>query len=57
MSPEMLKDEPYSFKSDIWALGCLLYEMTTLTPSFDGNNTGAVINKVLNERYLPISDK
>jgi non-specific serine/threonine protein kinase/NIMA (never in mitosis gene a)-related kinase len=29
MSPELFKYKPYSYKSDIWALGCLFYELIT----------------------------
>ena len=36
LSPEICEDEPYNQKSDIWALGCVLYELTTLKHAFEG---------------------
>jgi NIMA (never in mitosis gene a)-related kinase len=30
LSPEICEDKPYNHKSDIWSLGCVLYELTTL---------------------------
>ncbi|XP_012945754.1 serine/threonine-protein kinase Nek9 [Aplysia californica] len=38
MSPEIMKGEKYNFQSDIWALGCVLYEMLTLSRTFQATN-------------------
>ncbi|BFZ01979.1 hypothetical protein BsWGS_05018 [Bradybaena similaris] len=38
MSPEIMKGERYNYKSDIWALGCVLYEMLTLEKTFQATN-------------------
>ena len=35
MSPEMVRQWPYSGKTDIWSLGCIIYEMCTLRRAFD----------------------
>ena len=34
MAPEMVESQDYSFKADIWSLGCVIYEMITLKPPF-----------------------
>lgn len=34
LAPEMINCEPYNQKADIWAIGCLLYEMAALRPAF-----------------------
>lgn len=38
MSPEVCENKPYSFPSDIWALGVIAYEMMALRAPFDSNN-------------------
>uniref|UniRef100_A0A3Q0RK05 non-specific serine/threonine protein kinase n=1 Tax=Amphilophus citrinellus TaxID=61819 RepID=A0A3Q0RK05_AMPCI len=38
MSPELCQGTKYNFKSDIWAMGCVLFELLTLTRTFDATN-------------------
>ena len=49
LSPEICKEKPYNEKSDIWALGCILYELCTFKHPFDSTNQAALINKILKE--------
>jgi NIMA (never in mitosis gene a)-related kinase len=37
-SPELCEDRPYNDKSDIWALGCLVFELATYAPPFVASN-------------------
>jgi NIMA (never in mitosis gene a)-related kinase len=53
-SPELCQSKPYNNKSDVWALGCILYELTTLTHAFDGANMKALVQKILKGAYPPI---
>ncbi|CCI49227.1 hypothetical protein ABG067_004472 [Albugo candida] len=57
MSPEMVNEMTYDDRSDIWALGCLLYEMATLAPPFDATNQLALAKKINAGRFAPISSR
>ena len=53
-SPEIWKEKPYDYKSDIWSLGCIIYEICSLRPPFRGTSLSGLKNNVLNGHYLPI---
>ncbi len=50
-SPEVWKDQPYDSKSDIWSLGCVLYEITTLKPPFRAEDMEGLYKKVIRGYY------
>uniref|UniRef100_A0A2C9JNN1 non-specific serine/threonine protein kinase n=1 Tax=Biomphalaria glabrata TaxID=6526 RepID=A0A2C9JNN1_BIOGL len=54
ISPEMCEGKQYNYKSDIWALGCILYEMACLQKTFDGTNLPAVVNKIMKGQFAPL---
>ena len=56
-SPEVWKDQPYNNKSDIWSLGCVLYEMITLHPPFRAENMEGLFNKVIKGKYKNIPNR
>ena len=54
MSPELFKNRPYNHKSDVWALGCVLYEMATLKHAFDANSLNGLAKKVQRGYFKPL---
>ena len=48
LSPEICQEKPYNDKSDVWALGCILYELCTFKHPFDAKSQGALILKIMN---------
>ena len=56
LSPEICEDKPYNDKSDVWALGCILYELCTYQHPFVARSQGGLILKILNENPKPINN-
>ena len=47
MSPEILKGDKYGFAADVWSLGCVAYELTTLRQPFTAFNMDGLKRKIL----------
>ena len=56
VSPEMCQNKPYNEKSDIWALGCILYELITFNHPFTASNQAALFIKILHGNYTPLPE-
>lgn len=46
LSPEICMERPYAYSSDIWALGCVLYEIAALRVPFDAQSLQALVQKI-----------
>ncbi|XP_046329462.2 serine/threonine-protein kinase Nek1-like isoform X4 [Haliotis rufescens] len=57
LSPEIVENKPYNNKSDIWSLGCVLYELTTLKHAFEAGNMKNLVLKIIRGSYPPIPPK
>lgn len=56
MSPEVCQNKPYSYQSDIWALGCILYELCALKHAFHSENLLGLVYKIVQEEPDPLPD-
>ncbi|KAF4111665.1 hypothetical protein G5714_008696 [Onychostoma macrolepis] len=57
VAPEILRGKSYDEKSEIWSLGCIIYEMCMLKCAFVGTSTVDIIPKILRSSYeaLPVN--
>ena len=56
MSPEACQSNPYTAKSDVWSLGCILYELCCLEHAFKADNLLGLVFKIVQEEPGPIPD-
>ena len=54
LSPEIVQSKPYSFKSDIWSLGVVLYELAALKPPFDAPSLHFLAMKIVRGAFNPL---
>ena len=57
MPPEVCKGEPYGEKADIWAIGCILYELVFLKKPFDSDTLQGVFDKIINKPLDPFYEE
>lgn len=54
LSPEVCRNLPYDEKSDVWSLGCLVYELCSLRHAFSSDNLLALVFKIVQEGHPPL---
>ena len=57
LSPEICENKPYNNKSDLWAMGCVLYEMATLKHAFQAGSMKNLILKIIRGSYPPVHSR
>ncbi|XP_011606950.1 serine/threonine-protein kinase Nek3 [Takifugu rubripes] len=54
VAPEIWENKPYNNKSDVWSLGCVLYELCTLRHPFQAPSWKSLILKICRGAYPPL---
>lgn len=57
LPPERCEGKECNFNSDMWMLGCVIYELVTLTQPFTGNNIPEIMRNIIYKDYPKINNK
>ena len=49
-APEIWDEKPYNYKCDIWSIGCIIYEIASLTLPFKGDNINSLYENTLSKK-------
>jgi len=52
--PEIVQSQAYTNKADIWSLGCIVYEVMTLSQPFNASNPLSIAKKIVDGEFVPI---
>lgn len=55
MPPELIKNEPYSYAADIWALGCVMYEILSFSLPFSGTTFPEIMKRIVTDKPIDLS--
>ncbi|XP_061923330.1 serine/threonine-protein kinase Nek5-like [Entelurus aequoreus] len=55
LSPEICESRPYNNKTDIWSLGCVLYQLCTLRLPFEGRSLHQLVSHICRGHYKPLT--
>ena len=56
MSPEVIKQMPYDYKVDSWAVGCCIYHLAALEPPFQSEDLNLLAAKILTDIPKPLQN-
>ncbi|KAJ5560352.1 G2-specific protein kinase nimA [Penicillium frequentans] len=56
MSPEICAAEKYTLRSDIWAVGCIMYELCAKEPPFNARTHIQLVQKIREGKFAPLPD-
>lgn len=54
LSPEMIRQNPYDYKIDSWAVGCCIYNLAALEPPFQSEDLNQLAMKILSDTPKPL---
>lgn len=57
LSPEVIRQNPYDYKVDTWAVGCCLFHLAALDPPFQSDDLKELSKKILTETPKPLNAK